>query len=74
MESRKDQEIHNQVIKNETIRGIAKVTPIKSVLTQQMIVMVWACEAKGGNPHNKNHIKYEGDGNKTQRTSKYEMV
>ena len=57
-------------IKNETIRGIAKVTPIKSVLT----IMVWACDAQGGDPHNKKHIKYEGDGNKTERTSKDAMA
>ena len=35
--------------------------------------MVWACDANGGDPHNKKHIKYEGDGNKSQRTSKDEM-
>ena len=36
--------------------------------------MVWACDAKGGDPHNKMHTKYEGDGNKTKRTSKDEMA
>ena len=48
--------------------------PIKSVLTQKTTVMVWTCDAKGGEPHNKKHTKYEGDGNKTQRTSKDEMA
>ena len=35
-------------IKNTTMRGIAKVTPINSVLTQKTIIMIWACDAKGG--------------------------
>ena len=34
------------------------------------VTMVCACDAKGGDPHNMKHIKYEGDGNKTQRTFK----
>ncbi len=29
---------------------------------------------KGGDPYNKKHTKYEGNGNKTQRKSKYEMA
>ena len=29
---------------------------------------------KGGGPYNKKHTKYEGNGNKTQRKSKYEMA
>ena len=29
---------------------------------------------KGGDSHNKKYIKYEGEGNKTQRTSKDEMA
>ena len=32
--------------------------------------MVWACDAKGRDPHNKKHVEYDGDGNMTQRTSK----
>ena len=60
-------------IKNETIRGIAKVTPINSVLTKNDY-HGRACGAKGGDPHNKKHTKYEGGRNKTQRTSKDEMA
>ena len=38
-------------------------------------IMVWACDAEtGGDPHNKKHIKYEGDGNKTERTSTGDMA
>ena len=48
--------------------------PIKSVLAQKPIIMVWACDAKGRDPHNKKHIEYDGDGNTTQRTSKDEMA
>ena len=33
-------------------------------------LLVWACDAKGRDPHNKKHITYDSDGNKTQRTSK----
>ena len=29
-------------------------------------VMVWACDAKGRDSHNKKHTKYEGDGNPTR--------
>ena len=36
--------------------------------------LVWACDAKGRDPHNKKHIEYDGDGNTTQRTSKDEMA
>ena len=28
-------------------------------------IMVWACNAKGRDPHNKKHIEYDGDGNTT---------
>ena len=59
---------------NETIRGIARVRPIKSVLAQKTTIMVWACDAKGRNPHNKKHVEHDGDGNPTQRTSKDEMA
>ena len=38
-----------------------------------MIILVWACDVKEGDTHNKNHIKYDNDGNKIQRTSKGEM-
>ena len=48
------------------------MAPIKSVLTQKTIIMVWARDARGGDPLSKKHNKYEGDGNKTQRTSKDE--
>ena len=37
-------------------------------------IMVWACDAKGIDPHNKKHVEYDGDGNTTQRTSKYVMA
>ena len=50
------------------------MTPIKSVLTKKTTIMVWACDAKGRDPHNKKHVEYDGDGNTTQRTSKDEMA
>ena len=28
-------------------------------------IMVWACNAKGRDPHNKKYIEYDGDGNTT---------
>ena len=62
------------IIKNETIRGIARVTPIKSGLTPKTTIVVWACDAKGRDLHNKKHVEHDGDGNPTQRTSKYEMA
>ena len=37
-------------------------------------IMVWACDSKGRDPHNKKHVEYDGDGNPTQRTSKDEMA
>ena len=65
----------NDRIKDGTINGNTKVTPIKSVLKQKgLSVMVWSCDANGGDPRNKKHFKYEGDGNKTQGTSKDEMA
>ena len=62
-------------IKNETISVIANVTPIKSVLSQKRLswYQVWECDAEGGDPPNKKHNKYEGDGNNTQRMSKDAM-
>ena len=36
--------------------------------------MVWACDAKGRDPHNKKQVEHDGDGNPTQRTSKDEMA
>ena len=62
------------IIKNETIRGIARVAPIKSVLTPKTTIMVWTCDVKGRDPHSKKHIENDGDGNPTQRTSTYEMA
>ena len=61
-------------VKNETIRGVARVTPIKAVLTQKTTIMVWACDAKGRYPHNMKHVEYDGGGNTTQRTSTYDMA
>ena len=59
-------------IKNETIRGIiAKVTPIKSVLTKNRLSWyghVMRREETVG------VLEYEGDWNKTQRTSEDEMA
>ena len=37
-------------------------------------IMVWACDPKGRDPHNKKHVEYDGDGNTTQGTSKDEMA
>ena len=59
-------------IKNETIRGIARVTPIKSVLTQKRLS--WYGHVVRRDPHNKKHVEHNGDGNPTQRTSKDEMA
>ena len=42
------------------------MTPIKSVLTQKTTIMVWACDAKGRDPHNKKHVGHDCDGNPTQ--------
>ena len=39
----------------------------------KMVIMLWARDAKGGDPHNKKQTEYEVDGNETQRTSKDEM-
>ena len=48
-----------QKIKNETISGIEKVTPIKSVVIQKRLSWYchMACGAKGRYPHNNKHVK-----------------
>ena len=53
-------------IKNETIRGNAKVTPINSVLTQKQ--MSWyghVMRREDTHITTEKHIKYEGDGSPT---------
>ena len=61
-------------IKNETIRGIARVTPIKSVLAQKRLSWYGHVMRRGRDPYNKKHVEHDGDGNPTQRTSKDEMA
>ena len=57
-------------ITNVTIRGIAKVTQAYQIGPDtKTIIMAWACDAKGGDPHNKKR-----DGNKTQGTYKDKMA
>ena len=63
---RKDQKTYN----NETNRRIAIVTHVNQVHTQKRFSYVM----KGGDPYNKKHIKYEGNGNKTQMKYKDEMA
>ena len=62
-------------IKNETIRGIVRVTDAYQIGPDSKTTgMVWACDAKGRDPHNKKHVEHDGDGNPIQRTSKDEMA
>ena len=61
-------------IKNETIRGIVKVTPINSVLTQKRLSWYGHVMRREENHITRSTLECEGDGNKTQSTSKDEMA
>ena len=52
------------IIKNATIKRIASYKYQLGTATKTIIV-VCAYDVKGGAPHNKKHIKYEGGGKKT---------
>ena len=64
-----------QIIYGANIKDhINVIFPNLPILILGTTIMVWACDAKGRDPHNKKHVEHDGDGDPTQRTSKDEMA
>ena len=50
------------------------MTRVNTVIIVKRITMLWACNVKRGDAHNRKHAKCEDDGNRTQKKSKDEMA